>query len=68
MTSNNVDEILTPEEVATMLKVNTRTIYRWLTNGTLKGVKIAGSWRIKRSDFNTLFENTKPVSENSPAG
>ena len=50
-------ELLTPQEVADYLKVDVRTIYRWLNNGSLPGVKIVDNWRIKKSVLNALIEN-----------
>jgi len=48
--------LLTPQEAAKFLKVDVRTIYRWLKDGTLAGVKIADSWRIRKSDIDGFFE------------
>ena len=36
-------ELFRPEEVAEYLNVSKRTVYTWLDNGTLTGVKIAGT-------------------------
>jgi excisionase family DNA binding protein len=43
---NEISEYLTPEEVSKILKVHENTIYLWLTNGKIKGIKIGGLWRI----------------------
>lgn len=39
-------EIYTAPEVAELLRVDLRTVYRWIQAGKLKAVKIGGSWRI----------------------
>jgi excisionase family DNA binding protein len=36
----------TPEEVATKLQVTRRTVYRWLTEGKLPGLRAGAGWRI----------------------
>lgn len=37
---------LTPLEAAKVLKVDRRTIYRWLRSGEIDARKIGGTWRI----------------------
>jgi excisionase family DNA binding protein len=36
-------ELFRPDEVADIFSVSKSTVYTWLDNGTLTGVKIAGS-------------------------
>lgn len=55
--NNNVDKLLTIEEVADILRVSTRTIVRYIESGKLKASKI-GVWRIKESDINLFLEET----------
>ncbi len=47
------DELLTPDEVAKILKVHSETVRRWLREGTLSGIKLGQSlrWRIKREEL-----------------
>lgn len=42
-------QYLTPEEVARILRVTSRTVTAWLNAGTLPGVKIGKVWRIPSS-------------------
>ena len=35
-----MEDYYTPQEVADKLKVNTRTLYRWIHEGKLKAVKL----------------------------
>ena len=49
-------ELLSVNEAATFLRVDTETIYRWLNAGKLPGRKIGGIWRIPRSYINDLFK------------
>ncbi|MGE5528769.1 MAG: helix-turn-helix domain-containing protein [Patescibacteria group bacterium] len=50
-------EFLTPEEAAAKLKVTRRTVYKWLTSGRIKGVKLGDSslWRIPESEMLRLL-------------
>jgi excisionase family DNA binding protein len=41
-------EIMTPHEAAEYLKLNVRTIYRLVKNGSLPGHKVGRGWRFKR--------------------
>ena len=49
-------ELYTTQEVAEMLKVHQRTIFRHIKTGQLKAVKILGRWRIKKNDLDKLIE------------
>lgn len=42
--------MLTPAgEAAKILRVDRRTVYKWLRKGKLKAVKLGGIWRIPES-------------------
>lgn len=46
------DDILTIEEVAKVLKVNKRTVYRWVETGDLKVARIGRkTYRVFESDL-----------------
>jgi excisionase family DNA binding protein len=46
-----MDEFCTPEEVATRLKVPSRTIRDWLRSGFLPGFKFGRAWRVKSEEM-----------------
>lgn len=48
---SELQTILTPEEVADLLRMNKAAIYRWLNEGYLPGHKIGNNWRILRDDL-----------------
>lgn len=52
-----MQEMLTPEEVAQKLKVSRRTIYLWLRQGRLKGVKVGDLWRIPESALREFIKD-----------
>jgi len=56
-------DILNIDEIAVMLSLHPRTIRRYLKAGTLKGTKIGGEWRIKRSDLQVMLGNPEVVNE-----
>jgi excisionase family DNA binding protein len=45
------ETLLTPEQVASRLQVTPRTIYDWLRNGRLRGIKIGRLWRVRPLDL-----------------
>jgi excisionase family DNA binding protein len=47
-------EIMTLEEVATYLKVTTRTIYRMLEEKQIPAFKIRGTWRFRKDEIEAV--------------
>jgi excisionase family DNA binding protein len=54
--------LYTPEEVALQLKTTRRTVYRWLTDGSLRGLRAGDAWRISDQDINAFLESRKSPS------
>ena len=47
----SIDEILTASEVASLLHVHPRTVYKLAQQGSLPGRKFGGGWRFSRRDL-----------------
>lgn len=47
--------LLTIEEVAEILKVTAKTVYKLISTGNLRAGKVGSQWRIKQSDLNTFL-------------
>jgi excisionase family DNA binding protein len=43
------------KEIADLLKVSPRTIYKYVLNGMLKGKKIAEKWRFSKEQIDTFL-------------
>jgi excisionase family DNA binding protein len=56
-----MEEIMTPSEVAALLKIHLKTVYKLAEKGVIPGNRIGRSWRFSRSDVLELV-STKPVS------
>lgn len=63
MTNDGLDKlfadlptILTPEEVADLLRMTKAAIYRWLNEGDLPGHKVGQGWRILRDDLHQWMQ------------
>ena len=57
------DEILTVEEVAALLKIHPKTVYKFLKANELQGYRFGRLWRFKKSDIMKLLEksNASPL-------
>jgi len=49
--SDDHDEVLTPDEVAAMLKVSKKTVLRQARLGDLPAGKVGRAWRFRRSEL-----------------
>jgi excisionase family DNA binding protein len=56
ITNMTSEEILDVKEVASMLKVSTRTVIRLAERGDLVAFKIGDLWRFRRSDVNEYIQ------------
>jgi len=52
-----MEEIITANEAAAMLKVHLRTIYRLAEEGIIPGNRIGRGWRFNESDLLKLISN-----------
>lgn len=51
------DDVYTPDEVATLLKIPKSTVGYLLRNGELKGMKIGRQWRITKKYLELYLED-----------
>lgn len=55
-TSNARAQLLTPSEVAEMLRVSSMTVYRLIKSGELRAARIGKSYRISEADVDAYLE------------
>lgn len=61
-----MEEILTPFQVAKLLKVHVKTVYKLAKEGTIAGSRIGRSWRFSKSQLMNLLSEPKTLArENS---
>lgn len=60
-----MEELLTVEEVAKLLKLSPYHVRRLLKKGEIHGVKLGGigQWRVKRSDVNAYLSSPAPARQ-----
>jgi excisionase family DNA binding protein len=51
--------VLTIRDVAELLKVDAKTVYRLARGRRLPGFKVAGAWRFKNADIDQWIEKQK---------
>ncbi len=61
MMQNDLPPLLTPREVATILRVGYPTVQRWCKEGAIPAVKIGKAYRIRREDLESWFEARRKV-------
>lgn len=54
-----MDQALTVKDVAVLLQVDEKTVYRLTQKGELPGFKVAGAWRFTRADMDAWVELQK---------
>jgi len=58
-----MENYYTPQEIAAKLKLNVRTLYKWIREGRLYAIKLGDVWRIPESEVTRLLggnENASP--------
>lgn len=63
MTTMTTPRAYTVDEVATILKVNPRTVYRALDAGTLRGFKVGAAWRVSQQALEAFMRGERPPTE-----
>lgn len=62
------EHILTVREVAEMLKINEKTVYRLASEGRVPGFKVGGSWRFRAGDIETWIAAEVKKTTHGKAG
>jgi excisionase family DNA binding protein len=57
--AETVDEVITPSEVAAMLKIHVKTVYRLAEAGAIPGNRIGRHWRFSRKTILRLLSGTR---------
>ncbi len=58
-----MEEIITPIEVASLLRIHVKTVYRLAEEGVIPGKKIGRSWRFRRSSVLELISREEQTEE-----
>ena len=50
------------DELANYLRLKRQTIYNWLHQGKISGIKVGGVWRFERRDVDAWLKSRKRLS------
>ena len=59
MLESGREALLTPEEVADVLKVSIYTVRRWINQRSLPAYKVGRSWRIEPAEFERWLQGNR---------
>ncbi|MFA5090985.1 MAG: helix-turn-helix domain-containing protein [Candidatus Omnitrophota bacterium] len=51
------------DELANYLKLKKQTIYNWLNQGKISGIKVGGVWRFDRRDIDIWLKSRRRLSK-----
>ena len=51
-----MENYYTPKEISDKLKLNIRTIYKWIKEGKVNAVKLGDVWRISETELKRILE------------
>ncbi|MCM8781146.1 MAG: helix-turn-helix domain-containing protein [Candidatus Omnitrophica bacterium] len=51
------------DELADYLKLKKQTIYNWLNQGKISGIKVGGVWRFDRRDIDVWLRSRRRLSK-----
>ena len=56
------------DELAEYLKLKKQTIYNWLSQGKISGIKVGGVWRFDRREVDAWLKSKRHLSKDSKPG
>ena len=56
-----MSRLLNIEELADYLRLQKQTIYNWLNQGKISGIKVGGVWRFDRRDIDAWLRSRRRV-------
>ena len=69
LTSSNQEKLLTPAEVASLFRVDPKTVTRWAKAGKLTSIRtLGGHRRYKESEVKALLKTISPNTTSNQVG
>lgn len=56
------------DELADYLRLKKQTIYNWLNQRKISGIKVGGVWRFDRGDIDSWLKSRKRLSRDTKPG
>lgn len=58
-----MQRLMDVDELADYLRLKKQTIYNWLNQGKLSGIKLGGVWRFERREIDTWIRSRRRSSK-----
>jgi len=58
-----MSRLMNIEELADYLRIQKQTIYNWLNQGKISGIKVGGVWRFDRKDIDDWLRSRRRGSK-----
>jgi excisionase family DNA binding protein len=56
------------DELANYLRLKKQTIYNWLSQGKISGIKVGGVWRFERREVDAWLKTKRHLSKEAKTG
>jgi len=56
------------DELADYLRLRKQTIYNWLHEGKISGIKVGGVWRFERKEIDSWLKTKKRATKETKVG
>jgi excisionase family DNA binding protein len=63
-----MSKLIDIDELADYLRLKKQTIYNWLHEGKISGIKVGGVWRFDRRDVDIWLKSKRRLSKEAKAG
>jgi excisionase family DNA binding protein len=63
-----MSRLLDIEELADYLRLKKQTIYNWLHEGKISGIKVGGVWRFERREVNSWLRSRRRAPKDIKPG
>lgn len=60
---NEMTKLINIDELAEYLALKKQTIYNWLSDGKISGIKVGGVWRFDRRDVDEWLKSRTRMSK-----
>lgn len=60
--SLDTEKLINIDELADYLRIQKQTIYNWLNQGKITGIKVGGVWRFDQKDIDAWIKSRRRVS------
>ncbi len=57
------NRLMNIDELADYLRLQKQTIYNWLYQGKISGIKVGGVWRFERREVDVWLKNRRRLSK-----